>query len=174
MPQEGLVGAEIGVRQGQNALFLWDNLPLKHLYLVDNWLEYTDGADGIYYQGAQDKIYENLLVVCWAMSQLKGYKEVFDILKMDSVKAAELIEDGLLDFVYIDAGHDYEHVKADLDAWGVKVKVGGIIGGHDYGYPQSGVKQAVDEFIEATKYSLNVLSTRPGDRMGIEWAIIKK
>ena len=175
LPDKELVGAEIGVRQGQNALFMWDNLNLKKLYLVDNWLEYTDGWDGIYAQETQDKIYEKLLVVCWTLEQLKKYKkETLEVMKMDSLRAAALIEDNSLDFVYIDSNHDYEHVKEDLLVWNNKVKYEGIIGGHDYGYLDSGVKQAVDEFAEQTKYNLNILSTRPGDLLGIEWAFIKK
>lgn len=49
------------------------------------------------------------------------------------------------DFVFIDAAHDYESVKADIAAWWPKVKPGGILAGHDYCEAWPGVKQAVDE-----------------------------
>lgn len=45
---------------------------------------------------------------------------------------APLIEDRSLDFVYIDANHDYLSVMNDIDFWLPKVKMGGAIGGHDF------------------------------------------
>lgn len=47
----------------------------------------------------------------------------------------------LIDFVFIDAGHTYEEVRADLEAWTPKTLR--IIAGHDYHIPE--VKRAVDE-----------------------------
>jgi hypothetical protein len=48
-----------------------------------------------------------------------------------------------LDFVYIDAEHDYESVKKQIMDWQPKIKKSGIIGGHDYAL--GGVAQAVNE-----------------------------
>ena len=53
-------------------------------------------------------------------------------------------QDGWLDFVYIDANHQYEYVLEDIKLWTPKVKKGGVIGGHDY-HSSAGVKQAVNE-----------------------------
>lgn len=65
---------------------------------------------------------------------------------MTSVKAAELYQDKSLDFVLIDANHDYEEVKKDILAWLPKIKPGGVIAGDDYN-PTSfpGVVKAVHE-----------------------------
>jgi predicted O-methyltransferase YrrM len=49
------------------------------------------------------------------------------------------------DVVYIDAGHDYTSVKADIGAWLPKVRKGGIICGDDYISGWDGVIRAVDE-----------------------------
>lgn len=51
-----------------------------------------------------------------------------------------------IDMVYIDADHSYDSVKADILAWSDKVKVGGLIAGHDYCMPD--VSRAVDEIFK--------------------------
>ena len=67
--------------------------------------------------------------------------------RMSSTDASKLYEDESLDFVFIDASHEYIDVKADLEHWFPKVKWGRTIAGHDYDW--AGVKQAVDEFFGA-------------------------
>jgi hypothetical protein len=72
-----------------------------------------------------------------------------------SVEGSTRFEDGYFDFIYIDAAHDYDSVKDDLEAWWPKLQDGGIFSGHDY-FPDTriwrgkacGVYQAVNEFAE--------------------------
>ena len=47
-----------------------------------------------------------------------------------------------MDFVFLDAAHDYENVKEDILSWYPKVKVGGWLTGHDYFLGHFGVKKA--------------------------------
>jgi cephalosporin hydroxylase len=47
--------------------------------------------------------------------------------------------------VFLDARHDYDSVKADIEAWLPLIQKGGWIGGHDYCRGWKGVKQAVKE-----------------------------
>ena len=68
-------------------------------------------------------------------------------LRLPSVAAADFFQDGELDAVYIDVSHDYESVKADILAWGPKLRPGGILSGHDYGPHAPGVVRAVNELI---------------------------
>lgn len=67
------------------------------------------------------------------------------MLWMSSQEATRHVPDGWADFVFIDAGHSYEAVKADIAAWAPKVREGGWLGGHDYHPAHPGVIQAVDE-----------------------------
>jgi predicted O-methyltransferase YrrM len=58
--------------------------------------------------------------------------------------AAENFKDNSVDVIFIDAGHSYESVKKDIEAWLPKMKKGGIMAGHDY-WAWEGVRKAVNE-----------------------------
>ncbi len=75
---------------------------------------------------------------------LKPLQNKFNLVRDKSWSAADGFADKSLDFVFIDAAHDYVSVKKDILAWLPKVKDDGIIAGHDY--PSDvGVREAVDE-----------------------------
>ena len=61
-----------------------------------------------------------------------------------SHQAADNFNNKDVDVIFIDAGHSYEAVKKDIEAWLPKMKPNGIIAGHDYN-SWAGVKKAVDE-----------------------------
>ena len=50
------------------------------------------------------------------------------------------------DLIYIDASHDYELVKKDLNAWIERLEKDGVFCGDDWNW--GGVRQAVIEFSE--------------------------
>jgi SAM-dependent methyltransferase len=60
-----------------------------------------------------------------------------------SAEMAMEVADGQFDLVFIDANHELEHVRQDIALYRRKLKLGGILSGHDYGNP-CGVKAAVD------------------------------
>lgn len=62
----------------------------------------------------------------------------------ESVVVAKQYEDDSLDFVFIDGDHRYECVLEDINAWLPKIKSGGVIAGHDYGWCMD-VRKAVHE-----------------------------
>ena len=62
-----------------------------------------------------------------------------------SPEAATLFTDGWFDLVYLDAGHAYHEIQADIDAWLPKVRSGGVLCGHDYCDSFPGVRRAADE-----------------------------
>jgi predicted O-methyltransferase YrrM len=63
-------------------------------------------------------------------------------MKMASLEAAKMLQDRV-DMVFIDAAHDYENCKADIEAW--LPKATRIIAGHDYAKGWPGVMKAVNE-----------------------------
>lgn len=61
-----------------------------------------------------------------------------------SPEVAERHEDGSLDCVFLDDDHEYAQVLAECRAWWPKLKLTGILCGHDYEYYPE--KRAVDQF----------------------------
>jgi predicted O-methyltransferase YrrM len=75
---------------------------------------------------------------------------------------------GLIDFLYIDAGHGYQDVVEDLHAWVPHVRPGGVIAGDDYDHPRyPGVKLAWDEFEEAHGLKFVRYQSDPPRRDGV-------
>lgn len=81
-----------------------------------------------------------------------------------AVKYKEFV-DNSFSMIFIDAAHDYESVKADLNNFYPKLKSGGIFAGHDYGEKSCGVGQAVDEFVKENNLKLDVMTA--------SWILIK-
>lgn len=80
---------------------------------------------------------------------------------MRSIAASDKYASETLDFVYIDAAHDYFSVWQDIKAWLPKVKPGGYIGGHDYRSNCPGVWKAVGEMFGHKKV----------ERIGTSWLV---
>lgn len=137
-PLKPKVGAEIGVRHGQTIGYLLNQLKDLCMYAVDPWEQQPDGNEKYDDWNFKD-VYSR-----YKQSIGHNKKRVIE-LKMYSTQAAELIPDNLLDFVFIDAQHDYESVKQDISTWKHKVKKGGILCGHDYDDRFDSVRKAVDE-----------------------------
>jgi len=84
-----------------------------------------------------------------------GFAETIKVIESDSAQAASLYADDSCDFVFLDAAHDYESVKSDIQAWWGKVKKDGILAGHDYPYHE--VNRAVHEFFDAEKIDVGTI-----------------
>ena len=54
------------------------------------------------------------------------------------------------DMVFIDGDHSYEGVSKDIKFWGPRLKLGGILCGHDSGHPP--IRQALADLIPDVRY----------------------
>ena len=86
-----------------------------------------------------ENLYETFL------NNIEPVKHQIKPVKALSWDGANYYTDKSLDFIFIDAAHDYESVKKDINAWFPKLKKGGVIAGHDYTWCDD-VKKAVHEF----------------------------
>ena len=83
------------------------------------------------------------------LQNIEPVKNYINIVRELSRIAADRYSDNSIDFVFIDAAHDYESVTNDLIAWYPKIKIGGMLAGHDYFNRHVEVKCAVDNFFNS-------------------------
>lgn len=172
--KRGLVGrgTEIGVKAGNYSDIVLSAWKGRKLISIDPWLEapaeeYVDRSNVP--QERQEELFR------LAQERLARHGDRSEIWRLTSVEAARRVPDGSLDFVYIDARHDYDSVLEDLNAWFGKVRPGGLLAGHDYvdgEFPQGvfGVKRAVDEFFGARGIPVHSTPGKP-PRLFASWLV---
>lgn len=119
------VGVEVGVCDGTYSAKLAKHNPQMKLYGVDPFIpyeEYTDYRKKSTFEGMVNNATKNLA----------PYMDRYEFIRKFSMDAVKDFEDGSLDFVYIDANHDFVNVTNDIYHWSKKVRTGGIVAGHDY------------------------------------------
>jgi len=155
-----LLGAEIGVYRGDTSAGMLRTFPELKLNMVDPYdMNIQDRYCRPRNQATQDaRMEEALTVTEFAADRRKMWR-------IPSMEALDLFSDGIFDFVFVDANHEYEYVKDDMKWW-KKIKPGGLFLGDNYdGWIERvwegrkwGVKLAVDEF--ATANDLEVRTHR--------------
>lgn len=117
------IGAEIGVEKGNYLEALCKGMPGAKLYGIDAWKIYKGYPD----YGSQKTIRDLGLI---AKKRLKPYN--CKLIKKYSMDALRGFANESLDFVYIDANHEFRYIAEDIVEWSKKVRSGGIIYGDDY------------------------------------------
>jgi len=79
------------------------------------------------------------------LKNIEPVKNIINPIKKPSIDAAKAYPDNSLDFIFIDASHEYNDVKKDINAWISKLKNGAVLAGHDWHI--AGVREAVNEVI---------------------------
>lgn len=153
LPPGPVVGAEIGVFAGATSARLLKREDLT-LYMIDTWAPFM--ADNILIASASEQA-DNLKTAIEATDFADKRRHVLRLLSMD---AAQQIEDGSLDFVFIDGDHSYSAVSADIRTWLPKIKSGGSLCGHDYANRDylfgDEVKRAVDDAAAANGWHVDL------------------
>lgn len=132
--------AELGCAEGCSAEIWAKYDRVTKLYLIDNWGTLKQKGDGGFDQEWHDYNFSE------TKRKMEPFKERVEILKGLTGEMIQKIPDDSLIACYIDADHSYAGCLRDLEAIYSKVKVGGIISGHDYLNPVYGVNKAVADF----------------------------
>jgi len=161
--KKNLVGAEIGVFKGGHAFEMLKFLDIKIFYLVEPYRTYIGHGNKTHHPESAEKV---------ARALLQRYQHKVIWIKSSSVEAVAGFQDKSLDFVYIDGNHDYKFALQDIELWTLKVKQGGIIGGHDYGENFPGVEKAIEEYSSKNKieYKTNFFGN---EKVNTDWAFKK-
>ena len=116
------VGCEVGVRNGRTTFHLLNAFSNLKMYAIDYDIK-------LFYK-------DNVIL---------KYGPRLKAIQGHSHQVHDQIEDSSLDFVFIDAGHDYQSVKGDIEYYTPKLKSNGWLCGHDMDFP--GVNKAVNELL---------------------------
>lgn len=140
-------GAEIGVEQGVYAEKLLSANRRLNLYCVDAWAAHKGYRD----HTRQEKLDRFFQITKQRLERFAPRAVFMRKFSMDAVKD---FQDNSLDFVYIDANHDFINVAQDVYYWSKKVRIGGIVAGHDYVKRKNEaahvhVKQAIHGFTDS-------------------------
>jgi predicted O-methyltransferase YrrM len=161
------VGAELGVQRGyfsSNMLKLWPSC--REYHMVDLWAyqeNYEDAAN--VNQVTQDKFYDETI------ENTKEWKDKIHICRNYTSVCVENVPDGHFDFIYVDARHDFKGVYEDLHSWWPKLRVGGIMAGHDYVAQNDGPQQSNQDWTtnyDGTKDETGTVVKGAVDRFAME------
>ena len=139
---EGLLMAEIGSYTGESLMFWLQKA--SQVICIDRWTDYSEFVGGTT---------GRMVIDCmdWVEHEFDRIASQYGdrVVKVlgDSVEVAARCPAASFDLVYLDAGHTYEQVVADILAWAPAVKPDGLLAGHDYDTLRAGVHQAVDDLL---------------------------
>ena len=154
-PEKSMI-VELGCWKGKSSCYLlteaYNSEKMLNISFIDTWagsIEHLDPKCEFHEPGLltnKDHVWD---VFNNNIARINYPKSLF---RRDTFDAVNYFEDNSIAFLYIDTAHEYEHVIKEIDAWYPKVKLGGIIAGHDYFTP--GVNKAVNEFFEIRPHPL--------------------
>lgn len=142
------IGAWFGKSTAYMAQQIKENNKAIEFHVIDTW----EGTEGLPVGDMAKKlggdvyhIFENNMINCNVIDYM-------NIIKESSLTAHNKFKNESIDFLLIDGDHRYEGVKADINNWYPKIKIGGIIAGDDY--DKVGVRKAIDEYVLTNNLTL--------------------
>lgn len=154
--ERGLVGSgvEVGCAEGRFARTVLKQWRGEKYYMVDPW---TILHESEYLERQETMDYESWYQSCKDLSQSDPR---VTMVRLVSVEASMIFFNETLDWVYIDAAHDFKNVTQDINAWYPKVKQGGLFGGHDFMTRMEGDSRIqVDRAVEDFAYQYGITFT---------------
>jgi hypothetical protein len=165
LPADG-VGAELGVHKGHLTPLLLEWTRPKKLYVVDPW--YLLGPTWDWAAGDKSTV-NGLRRVLKRIEPALGDGRAEVVIADDREWLAN-VEDGTLDWVYLDSSHEYHHTLEELELLVRKVRLGGVIAGDDWNadpnHRHHGVCKAVTEYADAGRLELTYTDDRTK-----QWAV---
>jgi predicted O-methyltransferase YrrM len=128
---------EVGCYKGRTSRVLLDNTG-GSVTCVDCWDGNFQVNNGNLHQNGGDMEYTRFCGNIWEF--IKSGKARVHRCKFEDFESQERY-----DLIFLDALHDYESVKKDIEKAMQLIAPGGIIAGHDYRPSWAGVIKAVDE-----------------------------
>jgi hypothetical protein len=158
-------GAELGLWEGRTICHLLTRFPKLTMIGVDLWKEQPGNPGPEGYEGWDHGQHERT-----CRSRCAPFGRRVRIIKDWTDRAAALVEDASLDFVFIDADHSEAGCRRDIEAWLPKLKPSGWIMGHDVNW--EGVRAAVEDLVPGYEIGPDVVWFRPLDP-GPDWPVWK-
>lgn len=160
--QDGAHFVEVGCWKGRSAAFMAVEIINSGKKIrfdcVDTWLGSQEPKH------LADPSVRNGTLFVEFKHNIAPVRERIGVWRLPSVEASTQYEDNSLDFVPIDAAHDYENVLSDIRAWWPKIKPGGVLAGDDFKF--KGVNKAVLEVFDWVEEV-------PGTGTGCAWRVRK-
>jgi len=146
-------GVEVGVAGGFHSANILTRSKIEKLYCIDPY------PDNLFWAKEKDgnKRYEE------AQETLSKWIEDgrAELIRKNSLDVVDDFEDNSLGFVYLDGDRSKNVFPKDVESWLKKIKMGGILAGHDYkNKRQFVVKAMIDKFCEENNYDLNTTTER--------------
>ena len=128
------------------------------IYAVDTWEGSSGCDDEDYHKEIKSNLLqkENTTLYEKFISNVKefGLEDTIIPIRKTSEEASKGFEDESIDFLIIDAAHDFDNVYNDLKCWIPKVKKGGIVIGDDHSPSFPSVEAAVVAYFGRGNYEL--------------------
>jgi predicted O-methyltransferase YrrM len=147
---------EVGCKEGRTTGHILKTVPDSRVIAIDPWMKQEKSADPTK-ETYEAWDFSKIEVEFWGnvcscesfpkVPHLSGCSvERCRMIRATSAEAAQgVCETSQHDIIFIDALHDYEHVKQDIALWWPKVRIGGILAGHDFNHKWPGCERAVAE-----------------------------
>jgi cephalosporin hydroxylase len=129
---DGATFVEVGVWCGKSLIFFLDEMIKAGKKIKVYGIEWGFGSDEDVHRSYMAALpHPNILSELLCNLRVCGVYDHVTIIASTSEIASQLFADYSVDACFVDADHHYESAKKDLALWFRKIKLGGMLAGHD-------------------------------------------